>query len=113
MNCGSVESLKVSTLCGCSENACQIRCTVEADTPDTLAISRVLQCVAFVGCVSSVFVTICSMRSSPILRGAPQRGSSERPPRRCRANLPRQDCTVLRVAPTDLAMALLPYPNAG
>src|SRR3954469_12262516 len=33
-NCGSVESLNVSVRCGCSENARQMRCTEEAETPD-------------------------------------------------------------------------------
>ena len=48
-NCGSVESLNVSVRCGCSENARQMRCTEEAETPDPFAMSRVLQCVAPVG----------------------------------------------------------------
>jgi hypothetical protein len=55
-----------------------------ADTPDALARPRVLQCVAFPGFVSSVLVTMSSIRSSPILRGAPHLGSSSRPSRRCR-----------------------------
>jgi hypothetical protein len=67
-NCGSVESLNVSVRCGCSEKACQIRCTVEADTPDAFAIPRVLQCVASFGFVSSVLVMISSIQSSPIWR---------------------------------------------
>src|SRR4051794_33480082 len=54
---GSVESLKVSLLCGCREKARQIRCTVETDTPDAFAIERVLHCVASFGRVSSVVVT--------------------------------------------------------
>jgi hypothetical protein len=58
------------------EKAFQMRCTVEMDTPDVLAIERVLQCVASAGIVSSVFVTTSAIFSSPILRGAPQRGSS-------------------------------------
>jgi hypothetical protein len=55
-NCGSVESLKLSLRCGCSENAFQMRCTVETDRPDAFAIERVLQCVARDGIVSSVCV---------------------------------------------------------
>ena len=79
---GSVESLKVSLRCGANEKAFQMRCTVETDTPDVLAIERVLQCVASAGIVSSVFVTTSAIFSSPILRGAPQRGSSSRPSKR-------------------------------
>ena len=56
-NCGSVESLNVSVRCGCSENARQMRCTEEADTPDAFAMARVLQCVASAGFVSKVVVT--------------------------------------------------------
>src|SRR3977135_4662161 len=78
-NCGSVESLKVSLRCGANEKAFQMRCTVEVDTPEVLAIERVLQCVASAGIVSSVFVTTSPTFSPPILRGAPQRGSSSRP----------------------------------
>jgi hypothetical protein len=60
-NRGSVESLKVSLRCGANEKAFQMRCTVEMDTPDLLAIERVLQCVASAGIVSSVFVTTKAM----------------------------------------------------
>ena len=56
-NCGSLEGLKVSLRCGANEKAFPMRCTVEMDTPDVLAIERVLQCVASAGIVSSVFVT--------------------------------------------------------
>jgi hypothetical protein len=56
-------SLKVSLRCGCSENARQMRCTVEIDTPMALAIDR----------------------------EAPGRGSSTRPSRRPAANRPRHD----------------------
>src|SRR3954470_16063862 len=69
-NCGSVESLNVSVRCGCSENARQMRCTEEADTPDAFAMSRVLHCVAPVGFSSSVLTTMASTRSSPIARRA-------------------------------------------
>ena len=56
-NSGSLHRLKVSLRCGCSENARQIRRTVETDRPDALAIERVLQCVAAAGMVSKVGVT--------------------------------------------------------
>jgi len=55
-----------------------MRCTEDGDTPDAFAMPRVLQCVAPSGFVSSVRATISSMRSSPILRGAPHLGSSSR-----------------------------------
>src|SRR5712675_699412 len=48
---GSVDSLKVSLRCGCSENARQMRCTVETDKLEALAIERVLQWVAAAGLV--------------------------------------------------------------
>src|SRR5712671_894635 len=71
---GSVDSLKVSLRCGCSENARQMRCTVETDKPEALAIERVLQWVAAAGIVSHVVVTTSAIFSSPILRGAPRAG---------------------------------------
>ena len=100
-NCGSVDSLNVSVRCGCKQKACQIRWTDDADTPAAFAMPRVLQCVASAGFVSSVFVTISSIRSSPILRGAPHLGSSSMPLRRCFANRSRHVLTVWRVTPTD------------
>ena len=112
-NCGSDESLKVSLRCGCSEKAFQMRCTVETDTPDAFAIERVLQCVAWVGIVSSVLVTTSAILSSPILRGAPQRGSSSRPSRRLKANRLRHVMTVIRQAPISSAIAQLFRPSAA
>src|SRR6476619_5057154 len=97
-HCGSVESLNVSVRCGCGENARHMRCTKEAETPDSFAMSRVLQCVAPVGFSSSVLTTMASIWSSPILRGAPHRGSSQRPARRCLANRSRHVRTVWRDA---------------
>src|SRR5437867_4452281 len=73
-NCGSAESLKISVRCGCRENARQMQCTDDADTPDALAMPRVLRCVAPAGFVSSVLTTGASTWSSPILRGAPHLG---------------------------------------
>lgn len=55
-NSGSVDSLNVSLRCGCSENAFQIRCTVEGANPDARAMPRELQCVRPAGKVSSVAV---------------------------------------------------------
>src|SRR5207302_6967085 len=73
-NSGSADSLKVSLRCGWSENARQMRCTVEIDKPEALAIERVLQWVAAAGIVSNVVVTTSAIFSSPILRGAPGAG---------------------------------------
>src|SRR5438132_119812 len=67
-NIGSVESLKVSTRCGCRPKAPQMRCTLVTETPEALAIDRRLQWVASSGIVSSVFVTTSVILSSPILR---------------------------------------------
>src|SRR6266481_4477152 len=86
-NSGSVDSLKVSLRCGWRENARQMRCTVEIDKPEALAIERVLQWVAAAGIVSNVVVTTSAIFSSPILRGAPGRGSSARPSSRLAAAL--------------------------
>ena len=112
-NWGSVESLKVSVRCGANEKALQMRCTVEMDKPDALAIERVLQCVASDGIVSSVLVTTSSIFSSPILRGAPQRGSSSRPSKRLLANRFRHSPTVSRETPSSPAIALLFMPSAA
>ena len=82
---GSVESLKVSTRCGCRPKARQIRCTVAVDRPLALAMPRELQCVPSAGRLSRVRLITASIRSSPILRGAPERGSSRSPSSRCSA----------------------------
>src|SRR5712671_4346850 len=50
-----------------------MRCTVEIDKPEALAIERVLQWVAAAGIVSNVVVPTSAIFSSPILRGAPGR----------------------------------------
>ena len=112
-NCGSLESLKVSLRCGANEKAFQMRSTVEMDTPDVLAIERVLQCVAAAGIVSSVFVTTSAIFSSPILRGAPQRGSSSRPSKRFLTNRFRHSPAVSRERPSVAAIAQLFMPSAA
>ena len=66
-NSGSLDSLKVSTRCGCRPKAPQMRCTVVTETPVARAIERRLQWVAFSGTVSSVRVTTSAILSSPIL----------------------------------------------
>ena len=73
MNCGSVDSLKVSTRCGLSPNARQIRLIADCDIPVARANDRVDQCVASVGVVSSVMTSTCSTGSSVIVRATPGR----------------------------------------
>src|SRR3974377_1455960 len=65
---GSADSLKVSLRCGCSENARQMRCTVEIDKPEALAIERVLQWVAAGGIGPQVLVPPSGIFASPLLR---------------------------------------------
>ena len=89
MKCGSVLILKVSTRCGLSPHAFQIRPTVDFDSPDSLAIDARDQCVASSGWRSSVATTTASICSSPIMRGAPGRGSSASPSKRSATNRPR------------------------
>ena len=88
MNSGSRDSLKVSQRCGFRPNARQMRLTVAALSPHALAIERVLQCVAPAGIVSKVCTTTRSTSSSPIVRGAPGRGSSSKPSQPSRRNPP-------------------------
>src|SRR5271167_4979861 len=73
-NRGSADSLKVSLRCGWSENARQMRCTVEIDKPEALAIERVLQWVAAAGIVSNVVVTTSSDLLIPDLARGPRTG---------------------------------------
>src|SRR5882762_3789127 len=112
-NRGSADSLKVSLRWGWRENARQMRCTVEIDKPEALAIERVLQWVAAAGIVSNVVVTTSAIFSSPILRGAPGRGSSARPSNRLAANRWRQVATVRRLTPSCAAIARLVVPSAA
>jgi hypothetical protein len=58
------------------------RPTVDSDRPDSAAIDARDQWVAFFGVRSSVATTTASICSSPIVRGAPGRGSSTSPSRR-------------------------------
>src|SRR6478609_7066859 len=65
--------------------------------PAALAIDRVLQWVSPGGVVSRVFTMIASTAASVIVRGAPTRGSSYNPVRRCAANWLRHLATVVLV----------------
>ena len=75
-----------------------------------LAIERVLQCVAPAGIVSKVCTTTRSTSSSPIVRGAPGRGSSSKPSQPSRRKRRRHLPTVPRVVPSSPATSrpLLP-----
>jgi hypothetical protein len=97
---GSVDSLKVSTRCGCRPKARQIRCTVAADRPLASAMRRELQCVPSAGRLSRVRLITASIRASPIVRGAPERGSSRSPSKRCRAKRCRHLRTVSGCTPS-------------
>ncbi len=95
MNCGSVDNFQVSTRCGLSPKARQIREMAVWLSPVTLAICRVDQCVSWWGGGSSnVLVITSSTCSSVIVRGRPGRGSSDRPSSRWRTNRPRHLVTV-------------------
>ena len=97
--------------CGCSENARQMRCTVEIDTPVALAIER----VASRRQASSPALSSPPRRSSRRRSCAepPRRGSSTRPSRRPAANCPRHAATVTRVFPSRSAIARLVMPSAA
>ena len=112
-NSGSLDSLKVSERCGCNPKAPQMRCTVVAEMPVARAIERRLQWVASSGIVSSVRVTTSAILSSPILRGAPGRGSSSSPARRLAAKRRRHVPTVSRETPSFSATARLLSPSAA
>ncbi len=65
------------------------------------------------GVVSSVRRIVSAMVSWPILRGAPGRGSSSSPSRRCAAHRRRHFETVLASAPTAAPVALFSGPSAA
>src|SRR4051812_7981404 len=110
---GSEESLKVSTRCGRKPKARQMRLTAVWLMPARRAIARVLQCVAFRGASSSVRATRRSTASSPMLRGAPERGASASPSNRCSAKRPRQVATVCRLKPSAAATPRLVAPGSA
>jgi hypothetical protein len=112
MNCGSVESLKVSTRCGLSAKARQIRLMADCDMPRWRARLRVDQWVASVGVVSRVVTSTCSTCSSVIVRAAPGRGSSARPSSRWATNRERHLVTVGRDTRSWAATAALLAPSA-
>ena len=113
MNCGSVDSFQVSTMCGLRPNARQIRETADWDMPCDLAIDRVDQCVSPpAGACSSVAVMTCSTCSSLMSRGRPGRGSSVSPSSRLSRNRPRHFDTVSRETPSSAATPPIVPPSA-
>src|SRR3954451_12534947 len=111
-NCGSVDSLNVSTWWGLSPNAFQIRPTVERLRPLWAAIDARDQCVASAGVCSKVATTTASICASVIFRGAPGRGSSTNPSNRDSTNRPRHVPTVCGHTPNSAATCLFAFPSA-
>ena len=112
MNNGSLLSLNVSTRCGFSPNARQIRPTVDFDSPVSAAIEARDQWVASRGVLSKVSTTTCSTSSSVTERGPPGRGSSINPSNRFSTNRPRHLPTVAVEQPNRAATAWLSKPSA-
>jgi len=94
-NCGSADSLKVSTRCDCSPKVRHRREIVSFDNPATSAMLRVVHCVACGGGPSRVRVISSTTTSSVAFRGAPGRGSSDSPSRRRTRNSSRHLQTLL------------------
>ena len=107
MNCGSVDSLNVSTRCGLSPNAFHTRPIVDFDSPECAAIEARDQCVASAGVASSVLTITSSTCSSVIFRGAPGRVSSARPSNRRSRKRLRHLVTVCGQIPNCAAMSWL------
>src|SRR4051794_31172380 len=103
----SADSLKVPLRCGWSEDAHQMRCTVETDKPEALAIGRVLQWVVAVGIVSIVVVTTSVIFSFPILRGAPGQARRQGRPTFLATNRWCQVATVTQLIPSCSGLARL------
>jgi hypothetical protein len=100
---GSDEGLNVSARCGRRPKARRMRAAAVRLMPARRAIGRVRRCVAFLGASSSVGATGRSTASSPMVRGAPERGASASPSSRCSAKRRRQVATVRRLTPGALA----------
>jgi|GEM_PF-1665333 len=112
MKKGSVESLKDSARCRWSPNAFQIRLIVVRLIPISFAMERVDQWVASVGFSSRVFTTTASTWSSLTVLGAPGRGSSKRPSRRCSTKRRRHLPTMASDTPRRAATSRLVFPLA-
>ena len=104
--------MKVSARCGLSRNSFQIRPIVERDSPVSAAIDARDQCVASFGVRSSVATMTASIRSSPIVRGPPGRGSSHSPSSRWATNRRRHLPTVAGTTASLAATCWLSSPSA-
>ena len=113
MNCGSGDSLKLSTRCGFRPKARQILEIADCDIPSAAAIDLVDQCVALGGCSSSVVTITASTCASVIVRGAPGRGSSRSPSSRHCAKRRRHLPTVTGWQSSAAAIALFDVPPAA
>ena len=92
---GSRLTLNVRKRCGLSPCAIQIRRTVAALTPTSLAMSRVLQCVAFAGSSCGVIRMTSATVSSSVVFRRPRPGAFfSIPAMRFSANRFRQSPTV-------------------
>ena len=113
MNCGSVLNFQVCTRWGLRPNARQIREIADWLMPAAAAIDRVDQCVSAPGPrSSSVLVITSSTCSSVIVRGAPGRGSSDKPSSREAWNRDRHLRTVSRDTFSSAATAVTDAPSA-
>ncbi len=112
MKSGSVENLNDSLRCGWSPNVRHIREMVACDSPVSVAISRVLQCVAPFGREVSVLAMISSTRSSPTFLGGPERGASVRPRTRSSRKRSRHLPTVTNEIPRSSATSTFVRPSA-
>ena len=106
-NAGSPESLQVREQCGCSPKAFRMRRTVVCERPLSRAIGRVDQWMASGGVVWSVRPMTYATRSSPTVRGRPDRGPSDSPSRRSSEKRRRHLPTVRRLAPNSAAATSL------
>jgi len=79
----------------------------------TLVAARSTPWVALSGRASSVRLIVSAISSSPILRGAPGRGSSNNPSRRNPANRCRHRPTRCKSTPSRAAMAVFVRPSAA
>lgn len=113
MNSGSVLSLNVSLRWGANAKARQIRLIELWLNPVSAAIERVLQWVASRGADSRVRAMTRSTSASPIVRGAPGRGSSSKPSRRWARKRRRHLPTVGSVIWSAAATSLFERPSAA
>gem|GEM_PF-3186218 len=113
-NWGSFDSLNVSTKCGFSPRAAQIRCTCDDEIPTRSAILRHDQCVWPTGLACKVKSTICSIVACGIegLRPRPKR-TSPNWANPSSANRSRHARTVFGVTFTSAAIVVFATPSAA